>query len=303
MGRPFGVHFERRHDRPSVVRRRARTGQSPDPRAADICPVGPRAAPLPRQGQAPRSSPGVARLPGRFPRVHLVGRPVETDPSAAGWIAAALTPADPPTVASLVPPVFAAYARVLHPAIRYEGDDDVDVRWPAVAALNDRSAHRLMQWPAITGSWDFIADDDQPELWNDSPAEGHLPAPVADRLAAVLAGHTATPDDCWFGAWADAPSDPGLLVLGARAYRLVRGPIGLAAANFAPEPAEQGPNLWFPADRAWYVVTDIDLMSTYVGGSAAVVAAVLAEEGIDAWPAGPGDPVTPDSDPVNPPPT
>jgi hypothetical protein len=233
--------------------------------------------------------------------VHLAGRPVETDLSAAGWLAAALAPADPPTVACLLPPVFEAYARVLHPAIRYEGDDDVEVPWAAVAALNDRTAHRLMQWPAITGAWDFVADDDQPELWNDSPAEGHLLAPVAERLAAVLAGRTTTPDDCWFGAWADAPG-PELLALGSRTYRLVRGPIALAAANFAPEPAEQGPNLWFPADRAWCVVTDIDLMSTYVGGSAAAVAAVLDDEAIEAWPAEPGDPVTPDSDRVNPPP-
>jgi hypothetical protein len=233
--------------------------------------------------------------------VHLAGRPVETDLSAAGWLASALAPSDPPTVASLVPPVFAGYARVLHPAVSYEGDDDVEVPWAAVAALNDRAAHPLMQWPSITGSWDFVADDDQPELWNDSPAEGHLLAPVAARLAAVLTGHTADPDDCWFGAWTDDVDD-AVLHFGRRAFRLVRGPIALAAANFADEPAEQGPSLWFPADRAWCVVTDIDLMSTYVGGSAAAVAAVLAEDGLEAWPAEPGDLVRPDSDTINPPP-
>ena len=231
--------------------------------------------------------------------MHLAGRPVESDPAAVDWIAAALVPSSPPTVASLVPPVFAAYARVLHPAISYEGDDDVEVPWAAVAALNERTPHRLMQWPAITGSWDFVADDDQPELWNDSPAEGHLPAPVAARLAAVLAPHTADPRDCWFGAWTD-DADDACLHLGPRAFRLVRGPVALAAANFADEPAEQGPSLWFPADRAWCVVTDIDLMSTYVGGSAAAVHAVLNADGLEAWPAEPGNPVTPDSDPVNP---
>ncbi|MGY1602873.1 hypothetical protein [Geodermatophilus sp. SYSU D00815] len=234
--------------------------------------------------------------------MHLAGRPVETDVSPGAWLAAALAPADPPTVGSLVPPVFAAYARVLHPAIRYEGVDDVEVPWAAVAELNDRTAHRLMQWAAITGAWDFVADDDQPELWNDSPAEGHLPVPVAARLAAVLAAHTTTPGDCFFGVWTDAPADAATLVLGTRVHRLVRGPVELAAANFAPEPAEQSPNLWFPADRSWCVVTDIDLMSSYVGGSAAAVGAVLAADGVDAWPAEPGDPVSPGSDPVNPPP-
>ncbi|WP_448626706.1 hypothetical protein [Geodermatophilus sp. URMC 64] len=234
--------------------------------------------------------------------MQLAGRPVESDVSAGAWITAGLAPAEPPTVASLVPPVFAAYARVLHPAISYEGDDDVEVPWAAVAALNDRTAHRLMQWPAITGAWDYMADDDQPELWNDSPAEGHLPAAVAARVAAVLARHTATPDDCWFGVWTDAAADAGTLVLGTRGHRLVRGPLALAAANFAPEPAEQGPNLWFPADRSWCVVTDIDLMSSYVGAGAAAVEALLDTDGVEAWPAEPDDPVTPDSDPVNPPP-
>jgi hypothetical protein len=230
--------------------------------------------------------------------VQLAGRPVEADASAAAWCTSALTPARPPVVASLLPPAFAAYARVLHPAVRYDGDDDVEVPWAAVARHNRRTAHRLMQWPAITGSWDYAADLDQPELWNDAPAEGHLPVSVAARLAAVLARHTAAADDCWFGLAADAAPD----LAGDDPHLLVRGPLTLAVANFVPEPAEQGPSLWWPADRAWCVVTDPHLTSTFVGGSAAAIADVLAADGVEAWPAEPGDPVTPDSDPVNPPP-
>jgi hypothetical protein len=231
--------------------------------------------------------------------VELAGRPVETDLSPVAWLAEALA-AEPHTVAALVPAVFPAYARVLHPAVAYRGDDDVEVPWAAVAAFNGTVAHRLMQWPAITGAWDFVAEDDQPELWNDSPAEGHLLATVAERLAGVLARFTGTPDECWFGVWTDDPSDATTAVLAGRAHRLVRGPAALAAANFAAEPAEQGPNVWWPADRAWCVVTDIDLMSTYVGASPAAVAAVLETHGLEAWPAEPADPVAPDSDPVNP---
>jgi hypothetical protein len=234
--------------------------------------------------------------------VTLADRPVETDPSPAAWLARSIAAAGPRTVAALVPPVFPAYARVLHPAVAYEDDDDVEIAWAAVAAHNGTVAHRLMQWPAITGSWDFVSDDDQPELWNDSPAEGHLVTAAAERLAGVLAGFTTTPDACWFAVWTDDPPDATTTVLAGRPHRIVRGPVGLAAANFAAEPAEQGPNLWWPTDRAWCVVTDIDLMSTYVGGSEAAVAAVLSGGGLEAWPARPEDPVTPDSDPVNPPP-
>ena len=117
---------------------------------------------------------------------HLAG----TDVSPGAWVAAALR--DDRSVASLVPPVFEAYARVLHPAVRYAGDDDVDVRWDEVAAYNGTTAHRLMQWPAITGSWEYVGEEDQPDVWNDSPAEGHLPAHVAAALGTLLAALLAT---------------------------------------------------------------------------------------------------------------
>lgn len=233
----------------------------------------------------------------------FAGRPIDADLSAGSWLADAVAGRADGTLAALLPPVFVAYARVLHPAYRFEDLDDVEVRWAAVAAHNGRRAHPRMQWAAVTGSWEYVADADQPELWNDSPAEGHLPADVALRLAAVLARHTTTPADCWFGVWsgfgfirADAPP----LEVGDRAFWLVRGPVELAAENMADDPAEQSAGLWWPADRAWCVVTDVDLMSTYVGGSAAAIAELLAADGVEAVPAAPGDPVRPDSDPVNP---
>src|SRR5829696_6667164 len=120
-------------DRPSVVRRRARTGQSPDPRAADICPVGPRAA--------ASSEDGAAEQPGGCPfsrevSVRLAGLPVQDDVSTGVWVSSARRRGEPGTVAALVPAVFEAYARILHPAVRYVGDDDVEVTWSEVAAHN-----------------------------------------------------------------------------------------------------------------------------------------------------------------------
>ena len=198
-----------------------------------------------------------------------------------------------------MPPVFEAYARVLHPAVRYAGDEDVDVRWDEVAAHNGTTAHRLMQWPAITGSWEYVGEDDQPELWNDSPAEGHLPASVAAALADLLGPWTTTPQECWFG-WCD-DGHPGRphLTLPVCDLLLRRGPVTLASANFAPEPQEQSAAVWWPADRAWFVATDPTLMSTYVGGPAGAVDALLGSL-LEAHPASPDDPVGHDTDPVNP---
>jgi hypothetical protein len=249
--------------------------------------------------------------------VQFAGRPLADDVSAGGWIAASLRNFQY-DVGSLVPPVFEAYARVFHPAVRYADDDwlpesavavplrpDEDVSWAGVAAFNGRTAHPAMEWASITGSWEFRGQEEQPGLWNDAPAEGHLPAATAGRLGAVLARHTRTPQDCSFGIWhgfgfvvADAPT----LVLPGREYWLVHGPVQLAAANLAEEPSEQSANVWWPADRAWYVATDIDLMTTYVGGSAACVADLLATEGLEVAEVTADQRTTWDADTVNPPP-
>ena len=226
--------------------------------------------------------------------MELAGRPVETDLSAARWLLDGWRPAG--TVAGLVPPVFEAYARVFHPAVRYVGDDDVDVTWAEVADANGTLAHPLMQWPAITGGWEYLSEDSQPPTWDGAPAEGHLPVGVAAVLAAVLARHTGTPENCLFGRWhgfgydlADPEHPPRLLLRGDHDVVLVRGAVADAVRNLAPEPHEQSANLWWPADQAWCVVTDIDLMSTYVGGSAACVAELLATPGLEAFPVEPRD--------------
>lgn len=294
MGRPFRRQSERRQiARPSYGgEREPDSHPTPGPPAI----VQPARVLLPSsEGWAPRSSPGVVRSPGRSPLSS--SRSVGTDDSPGAWVAAGLR--RDRTVASLVPPVFQAYARVLHPAVRYAGDDDVDVRWDEVAAYNGTTAHRLMQWPAITGSWEYVGEDDQPDLWNDSPAEGHLPASVAATLAGLLASWTTTPQDCWFGWCDDAHDGRPHLRLPICDLLLRRGPVTLAAANFAPEPQEQSAAVWWPADRAWFVATAPTLMSTYVGGPAGAVDALLGSL-LEAHPATPDDPVGHETDPVNP---
>jgi hypothetical protein len=122
--------------------------------------------------------------------VELGGLPVEADVSGGVWISSGRRRGEPGTVGALVPAVFEAYARVLHPAVRYVGDDDVEVSWAEVAAHNGTTAHPLMQWASITGSWDFVSADSQSPVWDAAPSEGHLTVLVAARLAGVLA---ATP--------------------------------------------------------------------------------------------------------------
>ena len=117
--------------------------------------------------------------------MQLGGLPIETDVSSAVWISSGRRRGTPGTVGALVPAVFEAYARVLHPAVRYAGDDDVEVPWAEVAAHNGTVVHPLVQWVPLTGSWEYRSSDSQPPVWDDAPSEGHLPVTVAARLAAV----------------------------------------------------------------------------------------------------------------------
>jgi hypothetical protein len=231
--------------------------------------------------------------------VQFAGRPVEDDVTAARWIADALR--DDATVGSLVPPVFEAYARVFHPAVRYAGDDDVDVPWAEVAAANATVAHPAMEWASITGLMEFFDQADQSPLWDGAPARGHLPAQVASAMAGVLRRHTRAPDDCWFGVPAElVAADGEPLELGGTEFWVVRGPVELAAANMAAEPAEQSAGIWWPADRAWCVVTDLDLVTSYVGGSAACIAEIMAHPSVEAAEVSASQGTTWDADTINP---
>ncbi len=61
-----------------------------------------------------------------------------------------------------------------------------------------------------------------------------------------------------------------------------------------------GPNLWWPQDRAWFVATDIDLMSTYVGSSLDCARALRACSAVEAVDTTAANSVTWTSDGINP---
>ncbi|MHB8293461.1 MAG: hypothetical protein ACYDH5_02280 [Acidimicrobiales bacterium] len=93
-----------------------------------------------------------------------------------------------------------------------------------------------------------------------------------------------------------------------RDYLLYRGP--LRAALTSPEGLEPGAHwreqdearwadLWWPDDSSWLVAGDTDLDSTYLGGSVALIEAVLAAADLEALPVGPEDQITADSDALN----
>lgn len=197
-----------------------------------------------------------------------------------------------------IPQGFDAYARLLHPIQSFDPDaDETDpgapVRWAEVA-----------QWSGSTLGprtpfWRLALPEhlpDAPIPGGGFPASDVLGRHDGAALAAVLRRYTGTPDDCWFGIWEGYGWRRGLpgapthrrVQLPARDYLLITGPVEAGLA-LLPDERELA-DLWWPRDRAWFVYGDVDLSSTYVGGSAALVDELLAAPELEALPADPADP-------------
>jgi hypothetical protein len=246
------------------------------------------------------------------------------DASAGAWIAPKLG-GEFGAVTLQVPSGYAAYARICHPARDEKG---TPVSWSDVAAATGRQAHPLMQWHALVGSADPF--NFAGSLWRgDAPERGDLaPAPFA-ALCDLLAAHTRSPTECVFGIWegwawvhggsvrmsatgseavpgafTEQERDQAGLVLPGRKYVLLTGP--LAAASQLGDPhglrgfEPHSPNLMWPADRAWFVASEVDFDSTLVGGTAEVIQSILDSPTLDAWPVEPDSSLASDADKINP---
>jgi hypothetical protein len=224
---------------------------------------------------------------------------------AADWLVSRLTTGQP-VVSSVIPVGFAAYMRLLHPA---HARDGAPVRWGELAAR----AH-----VALEPGTQFEALRHRSGWQGEPPTEGSLPADQAVALAGVLADVTTTPHRCWFCLWdgygwlyegrsvrrlarpgqaasppvtAWAAVEPAPRVHAPnRDYVLYAGPLDAATA-LAGAPWQQAPNVWWPDDHAWCVVSDIDLACTYVGGSGLLVDRLLADTRFEALAVHPTSPL------------
>lgn len=203
---------------------------------------------------------------------------VLTDVGPAAWVEQALTrTARSETVASMVPPMFPAYARVLPPT--YDPDDERRYRWSEIAAQTG------VVLTAQTRFDDLVAGSTG---WG-RPSDGGLDARETQILARLLADFTASPEEAYFclwegfgleetQAWVDRPMR---VRTPDRAYHLLTGPVALAPV--LPAPLEwRCASLWWPADRSWLVATEIDGYLTYLGASRAAIDAVLSDPALDA---------------------
>jgi hypothetical protein len=250
----------------------------------------------------------------------------------ADWIAQRLHPFSSHDVGSVIPTGFAAYARILHPAAGGSSPQPIEVRWSDVAQWSRKVIHPLVQFRALVPSpprpeWG-------PEPFTNAPQDGVLPEGQVRTLATLLSQHTTTKDRCWYCLWEGFGyfSDGGHTEFRAyknslagrwarwrhehmnlrrrrpkhrristgrvtpnpeRSYFLFSGSV-MQAAGW-----EDGPNLWWPDDRAWCVASEIDLAYTYVGGSRKLIDQILELPSLESLPCELGDRVTYDSDRIN----
>jgi hypothetical protein len=205
-------------------------------------------------------------------------------------------------VGSLVPPIFQAYARVFHPAYGHAqpmpDPRDFAVSWKAVAEANGRVAHPAMEWGSLVGSWQIQS---QPGLWDSPPDTGRLPVHVTKELSRILK-RCSRSDGVMYALW---NGYGGMHIADAEMIELPHRPMYLIAGSIedATEPfgiPGRTANLWWPSDQRWCVATDIDLMTTYVGGGANCIEAIINSDALEAMPVTSDQRVTWDADTVNP---
>jgi len=202
----------------------------------------------------------------------------DDDASAGGWIAGRLGRWGTP--AGIVPAGYPAGAAVRN--------DAVDERGGSYGTLLAGGADRPDRLDDLLAALAPVSGDQRYHfaLWT---GFGDLYDRGTDPLASRSIGVTIAvgPDDPPLGAaerraraaeyqqsvMIERPVAP-MLELPGRDYHLWHGPLGAARAM---ERADHSPNLMWPEDRSWFVVSEIDWLVTVVAGSRSLIGRLLAD--------------------------
>ena len=207
------------------------------------------------------------------------------DVGPAEWVRAALRPwtHDPSVrISSFVPAAYPAHGRILHrteswrPSRLANGKPESynRLRWREIAEQTGRTLDARTRYSDLLGWYAKPNSQSPPSPWG-LPSEGTLQPEECAAAAEVLSRFTTTPNECWFCLWEGYGRWPWMEALAAHTPRvrlenrdclLFRGPVAAATA-FRCETMLQSPTLWWPEDRAWFVATDLDEYSTYLGAS------------------------------------
>ena len=152
--------------------------------------------------------------------------------------------------------------------------------WHEIAAENGKIAHPQMEWHQISTP---TVDDERFFSWGWEME----PEEVA-TLAATLRPFTATPDSCFLAIWEGYGMEAiesrrgSAFLLGPHEHLVFRGTLADASSDAWNEAFNHPPTFWWPEDRRWCVGFDIDFDTTFVGGSAELVRALVDSDELEA---------------------
>jgi hypothetical protein len=169
------------------------------------------------------------------------------------------------------------------------------VTWAEVARRLNRTAHPEMQWHQIVGTSDTFGIEGS--NWSgEIPDLGELEIDDLDRLCAILGEHTADPERCYF-ALCEINHHPLVDAIEGEQGEWPRLELPLGRDDPFWRDA---PSLIWPADRSWFVASEVDFDSTLVGGTRALVNALVAAPGLEVLEVEPETKLTAFSDKLNP---
>ncbi len=262
--------------------------------------------------------------------------PVE-DAGAADWLVAAAGRS--PTFHTMVPDLFEAYARVFHPAslcgrdVRWGEVAAANGRTMHAAAEWGQltGSWKLQEQEGLWDSDPFRGHTPEPQAmrlaallaehtstpercwfgvwegWGGGPGGLMVFLPAGTPVAERLEIERDTREQAWaaWEPWESLVRRATTFEMPGRTMHLLGCPLA-ELASFYTEPLDfsraqaHAPSIWWPEDRAWCVGSDVDLMTTYVGGDAATVAALAGDDELEALAIPAGQGVTWESDTVNP---
>ena len=221
------------------------------------------------------------------------GHPLDLEPDAthADWWLDQLEPTrgrHPIPVGALVPSSLPVVCQVLHP---WKLPDGQHATWQQLAEVHGFAdvGDLYENRPVATEL------DEARELagtFGSSPKEGALDEGTASALVDVLGQATTTPDEVfvaiWEG-WGDGSPErfPGAARLDTytdRNHFLLRGPRHGVLTAIDQRGSRLAAGLWWAADRAWFVATEIDFEWTFIAGGQELVERHCADDRLEATP-------------------
>lgn len=192
------------------------------------------------------------------------------------------------------------------------------MQWRDLAETRGTLAHPLMQWNSILAGYRNPVWN-EPGWQYEDPLVGALAAGCLAEVVRILSSHTDSPSACIAGLWEgwgwvsgaavnvtvdseghtyeeplpppfhqDTVAGAARLELPGRKYLLFNADLAVFTEPGWHEASGwdvlQSPNLLWPEDRAWFLASEIDMDSTIVGGSAALIGQLVHSGSVEALP-------------------